>query len=121
MKIQRFKGEKGKLEHQKDSLELIYNEFVKRHKEGLESFINTFSGYINKFYKFMNPNEQFHEIRIITIGEEDELNGITIEYKFNDEWVSPPGKYFSESHMNCFGISFFLICIAFNKVVKFLS
>jgi energy-coupling factor transporter ATP-binding protein EcfA2 len=120
LKIQRFKGEKGKLDHQKDSLEVIYYEFVKRHKEGLESFINTFSGYINKFYQFMNPNEQFHEIRIITIGEEDELNGITIEYKFNDEWVSPPGKYFSESHMNCFGISFFLASvIAFNKVNKF--
>lgn len=121
LKIKRFEKDKSKLEHQKDSLELIYNEFVKRQKEGLESFINTFSTYINDFYQYMNPDEQFHEIRIVTIGEDDELNGITIEYKYNDEWVSPPQKYFSESHLNCFGISFFLASvIAFNKENKFI-
>lgn len=121
LKIKRFEKDKSKLEHQKNSLELIYNEFVKRQKEGLESFINTFSSYINEFYQYMNPDEQFHEIRIITIGEEDELNGITIEYKYNDLWVSPPQKYFSESHLNCFGISFFLASvIAFNKENKFI-
>src|SRR5690554_116235 len=121
LKIKRIEKDKSKLEHQKNSLELIYNEFVKRQKEGLESFINTFSSYINDFYQYMNPDEQFHEIRIVTIGEEDELNGITIEYKYNDEWVSPPQKYFSESHLNCFGISFFLASvIAFNKENKFI-
>jgi recombinational DNA repair ATPase RecF len=121
LKIKRFEKNKSKLEYQKNSLELICNEFVKRQKEGLESFINTFSSYINDFYEFMNPDEQFHEIKIVTIGEEDELNGITIEYKFNDMWVSPPQKYFSESHLNCFGISFFLASvIAFNKENKFI-
>lgn len=121
IKINRFAKEKNKLEYQKSSLELIYNEFVKRQKEGLERFINTFSSYINDFYEFMNPDEQFHEIKIVTIGEEDELNGITIEYKYNDNWVSPPQKYFSESHLNCFGISFFLASvIAFNKENKFI-
>lgn len=121
LKIKRFEKDKSKLEHQKNSLELIYNEFVKRQKEGLESFINTFSTYINDFYQYMNPDEQFHEIRIITIGEDDELNGITIEYKYSDDWVSPPQKYFSESHLNCFGISFFLASvIAFNKENKFI-
>lgn len=121
LKIKRFEKDKSKLEHQKNSLELIYNEFVKRQKEGLESFINTFSSYINDFYQYMNPDEQFHEIRIVTIGEEDELNGITIEYKYNNAWVSPPQKYFSESHLNCFGISFFLASvIAFNKENKFI-
>lgn len=121
LKIKRFEKDKCKLEHQKNSLELIYNEFVKRQKEGLESFINTFSTYINDFYQYMNPDEQFHEIRIVTIGEDDELNGITIEYKYSDEWVSPPQKYFSESHLNCFGISFFLASvIAFNKENKFI-
>jgi hypothetical protein len=121
LKIKRFEKDKSKLEHQKNSLELIYNEFVKRQKEGLESFINTFSSYINDFYQYMNPDEQFHEIRIVTIGEEDELNGITIEYKYNNLWVSPPQKYFSESHLNCFGISFFLASvIAFNKENKFI-
>jgi len=121
LKIKRFEKNKSKLEYQKNSLELIYNEFVKRQKEGLESFINTFSSYINDFYEFMNPDEQFHEIKIVTIGEEDELNGITIEYKYNEMWVSPPQKYFSESHLNCFGISFFLASvIAFNKENKFI-
>lgn len=121
LKIKGFEKDKSKLEHQKTSLELIYDEFVKRQKEGLENFINTFSGYINDFYQYMNPGESFHEIRIVTIGDEDELNGITIEYKYNDIWVSPPQKYFSESHLNCFGISFFLASIiAFNKVNKFI-
>lgn len=121
LKIKRFEKDKSKLEYQKNSLEIIYNEFVKRQKEGLESFINTFSSYINDFYQYMNPDEQFHEIRIVTIGEDDELNGITIEYKYNNEWVSPPQKYFSESHLNCFGISFFLASvIAFNNENKFI-
>ena len=121
LKIKRFEKDRSKLEYQKNSLEIIYNEFVKRQKEGLESFINSFSSYINDFYQYMNPDEQFHEIRIVTIGEDDELNGITIEYKYNGSWVSPPQKYFSESHLNCFGISFFLASvIAFNKENKFI-
>lgn len=121
LKIKRFEKERSKLEYQKNSFEHIYIEFVKRQKEGLESFISTFSSYINDYYEYMNPDEQFHEIRIVTIGEDDELNGITIEYKYNDTWVSPPQKYFSESHLNCFGICFFLASvIAFNKENKFI-
>ena len=121
LKIKQFEKEKDKLERQKKSIELIYNEFVKKQKEGLESFINTFSKSINEFYQYMNPDEQFYEIKIAVIGEEDELNGITVEYKYNEEWVSPPQKYFSESHLNCFGISFFLASvIAFNKENKFI-
>jgi hypothetical protein len=54
------------------------------------------------------------------MGDEDELNGITISYNYNGKLVSPPQKYFSESHLNCFGISFFLASVqAFNKVNKF--
>ena len=121
LKIRQFEREKSILENQKKSLELICNEFVKRQKEGLQNFIDAFSGSINDFYQFMNPGELFQEIRIIIIGEDDELNGITIEYKYNDTWVSPPQKYFSESHLNCFGISFFLASvIAFNKENKFI-
>jgi len=121
LNIKKFEIERKNLDHQKNSLGIIYNEFVKRQKEGLESFIKNFSGYINDFYQFMNPGELFQEIRIITIGEEDELNGITIQYKYNDTWVSPPQKYFSESHLNCFGISFFLASVvAFNNNNKFL-
>lgn len=120
-KIKKFEAEKTKLELQKGSMEIIYNEFVKKQKEGLENFINTFSGTINDYYQYMNPGELFQEIRIVTIGEEDELNGITIEYKYNGNWVSPPQKYFSESHINCFGLCFFLTSvIAFNKENQFI-
>lgn len=109
------------LQKQKLDLEIVYNEFIKKQKEGLELFINSFSDQINEFYQYMNPGEQFHDLRIVTIGEEDELNGITIEYRYNNQWISPPQKYFSESHMNCFGISFFLASVlAFNRCNNFL-
>jgi hypothetical protein len=120
-RIKRIELLKGKLEKQKNALEHIYIEFVKKQKEGLELFINSFSHKIDEFYQYMNPGERFQEIRIVTIGEDEELNGITIEYKFNNHWISPPQKYFSESHLNCFGISFFLASVlAFNKVNKFI-
>lgn len=120
-KIKKFEAEKDKLDKQRLSLEIIYNEFVKRQKKALEDFINAFSTEINSYYQFMNGGEQFDEIRIATLGEEDKLLGITIEYKFNGDWVSPPQKYFSESHLNCFGISFFLASVlAFNKENKFI-
>lgn len=119
--IQKFEKQKEKLELQRKTLELIYNEFVKKQKEGLQDFINQFSETINDFYQYMNPGEPFQEIRIVTIGEDDDLNGITIEYKYNGGWVSPPQKYFSESHLNCFGISFFLASVkAFNSINKFI-
>ena len=115
IKIRYFEKQRIKLEKQRKTLEIIYNEFIKKQKEGLENFISTFSEKINGFYQYMNPDEPFQEIKIVTIGEDDELNGITIEYKYNGEWVSPPQKYFSESHLNCFGLSFFLASVeAFN-------
>lgn len=120
-KIKNFEKERTKLEKQRKTLELVYNKFVAEQKKGLEDFINSFSGKINEYYQFMNPGEPFQEIKIVTIGEDDELNGLTIEYKYNDVWVSPPQKYFSESHLNCFGISFFLASVdAFNNTNKFL-
>ncbi|MGG5570620.1 AAA family ATPase [Myroides odoratimimus] len=120
-KIQQFNKQKVILEKQQKSLEIIYNEFVKKQKEGLENFISTFSGKINEYYQYMNPGEPFQDIAIETIGEEDELIGITIKYKYNGNWVFPPQKYFSESHLNCFGISFFLASVdAFNTKNKFI-
>lgn len=119
--IQKLDKQKEVLENQRKTLELIYNEFVKKQKEALEDFINSFSERINEFYQYMNPGEPFQEIKIVTIGEDDELNGITIEYKYNGNWVSPPQKYFSESHLNCFGLSFFLASVeAFNNENKFI-
>lgn len=121
LNIQKLEAQKNVLEKQRLTLEIIYNEFVKKQKEGLENFISTFSGKINEYYQFMNPDEPFEEIKIITIGEDDELDGLTIQYKYNGKWVSPPQKYFSESHLNCFGLSFFLASVeAFNKENKFI-
>ncbi len=121
LKIQNFEKQKLKLENQRKTLEIIYNEFVKKQKEGLENFINTFSWKINEFYQYMNPGEPFQEIKIVTVGEDDELNGITVKYKYNGKWVFPPQKYFSESHLNCFGLSFFFASVdAFNKTNKFI-
>ncbi|POS02125.1 RecF/RecN/SMC family protein [Flavobacterium croceum DSM 17960] len=120
LNIRLIEKQKSILENQQNSLKIIYDEFIKKQKEGLENFITTFSGKINEFYQFMNPNEPFQEIKIVTIGEDDELNGLTIEYKYEGNWVSPPQKYFSESHLNCFGLSFFLASvIAFNKESQF--
>ncbi|SDW82704.1 AAA family ATPase [Flavobacterium degerlachei] len=121
LKIKTLEKDKKVLEKQSSSLSIIYNEFIKVQKEGLENFIDTFSSKINEYYQYMNPDEPFQEIKIVTMGEEDELNGITIEYKYNGNWVSPPQKYFSESHLNCFGISFFLASVdAFNDINEFI-
>ena len=120
-KIKLYEKERAILDNQSASLSIVYNEFVKVQKEGLENFIDTFSAKINEYYQYMNPDEPFQEIKIVTMGEEDELNGITIEYKYNGNWVSPPQKYFSESHLNCFGISFFLASVdAFNDINEFI-
>lgn len=121
LKIKLYEKERAILDNQSASLSVIYNEFVKVQKEGLEDFIDSFSTKINEYYQYMNHDEPFQEIKIVTMGEEDELNGITIEYKYNGNWVSPPQKYFSESHLNCFGISFFLASVdAFNDINKFI-
>ncbi|WP_029268853.1 hypothetical protein [Flavobacterium sp. KJJ] len=121
LKIKTLEEDRQNLKKQSTSLAIIYNEFVKAQKEGLDNFINSFSTKINEYYQYMNPDEPFQEIKIITIGEEDELNGITIQYKYNGDWVSPPQKYFSESHLNCFGISFFLASVkAFNHLNEFI-
>ena len=120
-RIQNLTKEKAIYVSQSKSLENIYDEFVKVQKQELENFVNTFSARINEFYQFMNPDAPFQEIRIVTIGEDDELDGITVEYKYNEDWVSPPQKYFSESHLNCFGLAFFLASVeAFNHVNKFI-
>lgn len=121
LKIKAFEKQRKKLESQRKSLEVVYNEFIKVQKDGLEDFINTFSESINGFYQYMNPGEPFQEIKIETIGDEDELNGLTIAYQYNGNRVSPPQKYFSESHLNCYGLAFFLASVmAFNEKNKFI-
>ncbi|WHF50997.1 AAA family ATPase [Chryseobacterium gotjawalense] len=119
--IKKFEKAREQLENQRKSLELIYNHFIKVLKEGLENFINSFSAKINEYYQFMNPEEPFQNLRLKTIGDEDNLDGLTIEFNFKDKIISPPQALFSESHLNCFGISFFLASIdAFGKNSKFI-
>lgn len=119
--IKKFEKAKQRLENQRKSLEIIYNSFIKVIKEGLENFINTFSGKINEYYQFMNSEEPFQNLKLIIIGEEDNLSGLTIEFNFRDKIVSPPQALFSESHLNCFGISFFLASVdAFAKNTEFI-
>ena len=119
--IKKFEKAREQLENQRKSLELIYNHFIKVLKEGLENFINSFSAKINEYYQFMNPEEPFQNLRLKTIGDEDNLDGLTIEFNFKDKIISPPQALFSESHLNCFGISFFLASIdAFGKNTKFI-
>jgi len=114
--IKRLKKEKEILEKQNSSLEIIYNAFVQKQKEELEVFINIFSKEINEYYQYMHPGEKMENIEIKITEKEDELTGITIEFQFFDQRVSPPQKYLSESHLNSLGIALFLTSVkAFNK------
>lgn len=121
LNIKKFEAQKVILENQQKSFQLIYDEFEKQQKQGLDNFINSFSVKINEYYQFMNPDEPFQDIEIITKGEDDELDGLTIKYKYNDKWEVNPLKHFSESHLNCLGLSFFLASVnAFNKENDFI-
>jgi recombinational DNA repair ATPase RecF len=121
LNIKKFDAQKVILENQQKSFQLIYDEFEKQQKQGLDNFINSFSVKINEYYQFMNPDEPFQDIEIITKGEDDELDGLTIKYKYNDKWEVNPLKHFSESHLNCLGLSFFLASVdAFNKENDFI-
>lgn len=121
LNIKKFEAQKVILENQQKSFQLIYDEFEKQQKQGLDNFINSFSVKINEYYQFMNPDEPFQDIEIITKGENDELDGLTIKYKYNDKWEVNPLKHFSESHLNCLGLSFFLASVdAFNNENDFI-
>jgi predicted ATPase len=112
---------RDKLNRQKDSIEIIYNAFTKKQKEGLESFLDKLSSTIDEYYQFMNVDETFKSIKIIPIEDEDDLKGITIQFNYNKKEITPLQKYLSESHLNCFGLAFFLASVkAFNKENKFI-
>ncbi len=118
--IKKLKQEREILERQQQSLGLIYSEFLKKQKESLESFLTRFSNDINDLYQFMNPNERVEDIKLVSLEKDEELAGITLEFKFFKTPESPPHKYLSESHLNCLGIAFFLTSVkAFNKNNKF--
>ena len=119
--IKTFRKELDILRKQQQSLEAIYKEFAAKQKVAFESFLKGISSNINRFYLFMNEGERVDEIELIPLEENDEFVGITFQFKFHGDSVSPPNKYLSESHLNCLGISLFLSSVlAFNKINKFL-
>jgi len=121
LEIKRLKKEKEVLEKQKTSLVIIYNAFAQKQKEELKTFINSYSKEINDYYQYLHPGEKVENIEVKTTEKDDELTGITIEFKFFDKDNSPPQKYLSESHLNSLGIAFFLTSVkAFNKRNQFL-
>jgi len=106
---------------QQQSMELIYNEFVKKQRGGLCSFLESISKDINELYLFMNDSENVSEIELVPLDEDDEFVGITLQFKFHGKPESPPHKYLSESHLNCLGICLFLASVrAFNKLNRFI-
>lgn len=119
--IKSMKRASDVLTQQQQSLELIYNEFVKKQREGLCSFLESISREMNDLYLFMNDSENVSEIELIPLDEDDEFVGITLQFKFHGKPESPPHKYLSESHLNCLGICLFLASVkAFNKLNKFI-
>lgn len=120
--IRRLNAEKAKLDAQSGTLAVFYTEFLERQRESIEMFLDTFSDRIQEIYQFMNPGEKVGNIKLVPIEKNDEMVGVTFQLDFlNHEGVSPPHKFLSESHLNCFGIAFFLASAgAFNKENKFL-
>ena len=116
----KIEKEQNVLTNQQITLELLYEDFIKRQEEALNIFLSMFSKDINDYYTTMNPNEKVEDIKLVPLKKDEELVGITIEYKFFDETRTPPIAYLSESHINCLGLSFFLASVkAFNKENKF--
>jgi len=115
-----LKTEAEKYQKQMQSMELIFTNFIKKQKEGLTAFLKAISKDINELYLYMNEAEKVDEIELIPMGDEEDFEGITIQFKFHGEVVSPPDKYLSESHLNCLGICLFLSSVkTFNKINKF--
>jgi energy-coupling factor transporter ATP-binding protein EcfA2 len=109
------------LSKQQLSLELIYNDFVKRQRNGLSSLLAVISKDMNDLYLFMNESENVSEIELIPLDEEDEFVGVTLQFKFHGKLEAPPHKYLSESHLNCLGICLFLASVkAYNKLNRFI-
>ncbi len=105
------------------TFEALYSDFIKRQEEALDGFLKMFSTEINKHYNLMNPGEDIDDIKLIPIKDKtgEDLEGITIDFKFFNQRKTPPSALLSESHINCLGISFFLASAkAFNKVNKFI-
>jgi recombinational DNA repair ATPase RecF len=119
--IKSLKQAEELLTQQQQSLELIYNDFVKRQRNGLSSLLAVISKDMNDLYQFMNESENVSETELIPLDEEDEFVGVTLQFKFHGRLEAPPHKYLSESHLNCLGICLFLASVkAYNKLNRFI-
>lgn len=119
----RLEKEQEILTNRHNTFDALYSDFIKRQEEALEGFLKMFSSEINKYYNLMNPGEKVEDIKLIPIKDKtgEELEGITIDFKFFNKRKTPPSALLSESHINCLGISFFLASVkAFNKVNRFI-
>ena len=107
---------------QQQTFQVLFAEFIKKQENALNTFLTMFSSVINECYTTMNPAEAVADIKLIPIKDSnDEMVGITMEYKFYDTTRTLPKAYLSESHINCLGLSFFLASAkAFNKGNDFL-
>ncbi|OGR47539.1 MAG: hypothetical protein A2X34_02985 [Elusimicrobia bacterium GWC2_51_8] len=108
LEIRTLKKERDILSRQLASMELMYSAFVSKQSAGLAAFLTAISKDINDFYGYMNTSEGVDEIQLIPIESDGELLGLTLQFKFHGNLVSPPDKYLSESHLNCLGICLFL-------------
>lgn len=118
--IKQITTEREVLRQQIDTLKSIYNEFVEKQRNCLQQFLDQLTEEINKTYVFMNPNENITDIKIVPVEKKEELDGLTLNYRFYGSEESPPHMYLSESHLNCLGIAFYLTSvIAFNKTNQF--
>ena len=120
--IRKLRKEKVEYEKQRDTMEIIYKNFLKKQKESLEAFLETFSEKIDEIYQFLNPGEKVDNIKLIPLEKNNELSGITIQFDFlESKDVTAPQRFLSESHINCLGIAFYLTSVdAFNKQNKFM-
>lgn len=111
----------GILTKQQVTFQALFVDFIKRQEAALEAFLTMFSSDINDYYTTMNPNEIVDDIKLVARKDtNDELVGITIEYRFLDKTKTAANAYLSESHINCLGLSFFLASVkAFNKENEF--
>ena len=105
---------------QQQTLEALLADLIKRQEMAINEFLKMFSGEINEFYSFMNPEDKVENIRLVPMIKNDNLEGIVIEYDFQGKAKSPPSAYLSESRLNSLGLSFFLASVkAFNKINKY--
>ncbi len=119
---QGIERELGILTKQQATFQALFDDFIIRQEEALNAFLSMFSTDINDYYTAMNPTEKVEDIKLVTIKDKnDDLVGITIEYRFFDKTKKVPSAYLSESHVNCLGLSFFLASVkAFNKENRFI-